>query len=276
MKLAIKTKALLFSLALGSLAIPMVSANAAVAYTAGDLILGVRSSNGAEPSIFELNLGSNASLLEGSGPILLGNIGDILTAQYGSDWYSANDLYFGVIGVAAAGDPAGTIYASQRRGTNQTSTAQSAAPFNLTDSGLGVTASYVTGLTNTFIAQNAYAGTNGKGVLFASDTAGLNTWSDYAKNSGADFNINSSLEQRFDANNNITLFGVTDVQGAVDLYRITTGNSPNNIGVYQTTIVIRQNGDIYAVPEPSTYLLLGASLLVVTVFRRRLNVFKNV
>ena len=83
--------------------------------------------------------------------------------------------------------------------------------------------------------------------------------------------------------NSTTSFGpATDVQFALDLYRIEAVNSaPGQVGsgatlrqgTYEGTITLNSSGQVSFVPEPSTYALFGSAALVlgfVAVRRRKL------
>lgn len=264
-----KTKAILSALVAGSLAISMAGANAAVDYASGSLILGIRTSATDDP-IFEFNLGQASLFRDNPNVGFLGNIGDILSDNYGASWYSSINLFFGVIGNASAGDTTDpqTIYVSQRR-NNATSIAT--APSGIGGTAIGTALTQFGDVAATFAAQDAEPGTGNKGVLFAADTAFLHTWQDYT-NTGTFglFGVGSGL-QRFNFNNDQTIYGIEHVEGAVDLFRAVRPDSGPVSWTYETTIVITQSGDIYAVPEPSSYALIAGGLMAILFFRRRMN-----
>ena len=242
----------------------MAGANAAVDYTSGSLILGFRTNSTTTP-IFEFNLGLGETFRDNPAVGYLGNIGTILSDNYGPNWFSSSTLFFGVIGDSSASDPVNTIYVSQRRSS---ATTQASAPFGVAGTTIGNSLTSFGDLATTFAAQDAEAGTGNKGVLFSQDTAFLNTWQDYATAGASMFGINSG-QQVFSNNNNQTIAGITNVEGAVDIFRAVKPDSGNAAWTYETTIVIRGNGDIYAVPEPTTSVLLAGGMAITLFFRRR-------
>ncbi len=271
----IKSKLNRFALiALAGTAMVMGSANAApVVFADGDLVLGFRS--GAS-SVYQFNLGSSISFRDNGNLGLIANIGTDLVSIFGSNWYSDGTLYMGIAGVRTnntgaspvSGDPAVTIYTSKSRSNlANNSTAPTLTPrVN--------TATLITSMQNSFKLQNATANSSGLGAEVAKTVAG--DWSEYMTAS-TDFTYMTDIEQKLDVISSGTFAGVTQVEGALDLYRIlntTTGASPSGTvgtGSRETTIVIRQNGDIYAVPEPSTYALLGLSAVAIAFVIRRRN-----
>ncbi|MEI8312187.1 MAG: PEP-CTERM sorting domain-containing protein [Verrucomicrobiota bacterium] len=293
----IKSKTSLFALAvLAAVAISASQARAAT-YNAGDLIMGFRVTGGiGSSSNLLVNLGSAITFrdLTSTNILNITNIGTDLSNTFGTgagngvEWYNRTDLSFGVVGVyssassgaVTSGDPVRTLYASQTRTAVGTlGSANSATPTGISGTNMGTSATSMVSLGGTTFT-NATASLNNSSVAIVG--TGANTWT--ANTSGTtDFNaFNPGVEQTFTASAWSTgTFGTaTNVEGAVDLYRVlnsTSGASPTGplrSGSYEATILINQSGQVSvsAVPEPSTYALfgLGAGAIVFAVRRRQL------
>lgn len=277
----IKRKLSLMALAVvAGVALSSVVAQAApVTVTNGDLILGFRDTVNAND--FQYSLGAATNLRDATGAVLLGNIGaDLATFDNGGNWYDSANLYMGAVGVFSSlanpggpvndGDPSRTLYFSRSRSNPA---AQSAAPSILVSSLRGTAATNIVGLTDAMELVEATT-VDGKGALI-SDSAGFSNWSDQTTIS-SDFGSLSTIDQKMDVIDNVTFMGIANVEAIIDIYRMldtTTGASPSGtvgVGQYVTSIAITQSGDIYAVPEPSTYALLGlAGLGLAAIVRRK-------
>lgn len=105
MKLLVKPFLIMSSVLLGGVAIATA---APFVFKNGDLILGFQATGGtgASQNVF-FNLGSGTSHRDKANLGKLGNVGATLSAVYGFDWYSREDVYFGVVGNLNNGDPGG-------------------------------------------------------------------------------------------------------------------------------------------------------------------------
>lgn len=273
MKLA-KTKAALLSVAAGTL-ITISSASAAtVDVGTGDLVLGFRDT--VSTTDFQFSLGSVAALRDNPNAGFLGNIGSFLSIydNGGTSWYDSSTLTWGAVAAtsgdpsAAAldGDPYRTVYFSMASGT-----AASSAKIS-TSSGRSTATTAINGLVTTMAGLESTT-SDGLGVSL-SDTYVGNNWSDYMTGSG-DFSVLPNIEQTMSAISNTTYMGIANVEAILNVYRVlnsNTGADPTGTvgtGSYVTTLVITQSGDVYAVPEPSTYALLAIAGVAAVVFLRR-------
>lgn len=246
----------------------VVPAQAAVTFTAGDLILAVRSAT--EAQTYMVNLGSSISYRDATADITsIVNINTDLDAAF-PGWENRADVTWSIFGVRASstvvspvsGDPGQTIYVSRAETTVGTQVAAFAAPSSTNHTNAAVSMSGIqvefsngtpTGLPNATILADA-------STLY--DTAGV-TW-------GA---FNSSVKGNF---------GAGTAGTALDLFRslgTTTGASPSGtlrVGSYEGTFHINDAGTVSftttptgsIVPEPSRALLLGIGA-VGFIFRRR-------
>ena len=101
-------------------------------FTNGDLILGIQASGGTgtTQNIF-FNLGSGTGIRNTPSKGKVGNIKGTLDQVFGADWYSREDVWFGVVGnlngnptsgvgsrSPVAGDPSRTFYVSKAASTH--------------------------------------------------------------------------------------------------------------------------------------------------------------
>lgn len=276
----IKSKLSLMALAVvAGVAFSSVAAQAQlVTVTNGDLILGFRDT--VNSNDFQYSLGAATVLRDTPNYGLLGNIGaDLATFDGAGNWYSSANLFMGAVGVFSnaanpggpvnSGDPSRTLYFSRSRSNPAV---QSAAPSLSIASQRGTAATNIVSLTDAMELVNATSA-DGKGALI-SDTAVFSNWSDQTT-IASDFGTLGTIDQKMDVINNVTFMGIANVEAIIDIYRMldtTTGASPSGIvgvGQYVTSIAITQSGDIYAVPEPSTYALLGLAALGIAAVARR-------
>jgi len=269
----IKSKLTRFALiALAGAALTANSAKAAVVtFDNGDLVLGFRS--GAS-SVYQFNLGLATSFRDNSNVGFIANINTDLEAAFGAGWFSDATLFWGIAGVKSNinsdpvvnGDAAQTIYLSKARTNLVTG---STAPSVTLQSQRAASATSIMGMQNVFNTQTATTtpASLGRGAEVAKSVVG--DWSEYV--GGTDFIALPDIEQNMGAVSNGSFAGVSNVEGALDVYRLLNPASGSSTGTLETTFVIRQNGDIYAIPEPSTYALLGMSGLAIAFFVRRRN-----
>lgn len=256
------------------------SANAAFSFTNGDIILGVQaiSGDGATKNVF-FNLGQTTAFRD-NGTTLgnLGNISTSLTSAFGANWYSRDTVYFGVFGnlnqqpttgigsrTPVDGDPSRTVYSSTP--TNIVGAGQLVAAGTYGSSALGAGAGNFSGLES--ILPGLTTQSDGAAILVQGDSPveWNNSWTQWNPTPGAAFQVfTGGIQQNFGKAGGTTL---------VDIQRIVatnTGASPTGIvggGQYVGSIGISSDGNISAIPEPSSALLvLGAAAIA---FRRRRN-----
>ena len=232
--------------------------------------------------------------------ISLGNIGGNLTSTFGADWTGlASSIYFGAAGqngntsaLATAisnGDLARTVYVTKARsGVGSVGQANSASP--LFDPAQTAVAGFING-------SNAISGMTQPGVAAVGDTL-LDDYNAFSSGnpSTAYGAINGGIMQP--VGSNLTFASIEGVV-LLDLYRVTKTSGTNGASGtawhnansitatysdntypasnsaradYLGTIGIAANCDVNfaAVPEPSTYALLGLTgLLAIVAYRRK-------
>jgi hypothetical protein len=280
MKLKTKIIALL-ALASSALVIP---ANAAVTFTAGDLILAVRSAT--EGKTFMVNLGSSIGYRNATADNT--SVVTILTDLNANfvNWQNRADVTWSIFGVRASstlagdpgatGDPGQTIYISRAQsplGTQETAwgvAGQLVSASNHTNAAVNITGVQANEFNNALIGTES-ATVNGKVIADAStvyDTLG-NTWGAFTASNGTVVGSQGN-------------FGAGTAGTALDLFRslgTTSGANPTGtarVGSYEGTFHINDLGVVgYSVaptfgviPEPSRALLLGLGATGL-LFRRR-------
>ncbi len=274
-------KALLFG---AGMALASLPATAAFVLNNGDLILGFQASSGQGQfqNVF-FNLGDPTAYRDGTGSLgVVGNIGGILDSVYSiyaegelvTHWYDRADLRFGVIGNYSHlptgfgapgpvnGDPTATLYVSQPTlsiGAGALLSVGSST--ELTNAG-----GRVTGLENVL---GTFAGDPNDAVVLgnALPSQWENGWTGNNPASPTpSFGVFSNIEQTFGQSGDVTY---------VDIQRIlatSTGANPAGTplaGEYIASFGIDRNGNVSAVPEPSSTLLVAAAALASAVRRRR-------
>jgi hypothetical protein len=264
------------------LAMASTPAMAAFTFTNGDVILGVQAAagQGNTTNVF-LNLGSSTVLrdLNGTG-LQVGNINTTLTSVFGSNWYSRNDVYFGVVANLnqqpnsgfgsrgqVGGDPSRTFYVSQAAATPGTGTLYGAAQF--TSDALGIAGGRLAGLEGILPSGNLTNGSDNTRILTQA-TAPVewnNSWTAWNPIPGGAFDtFNGGIQQTF---------GKATPETYVDVQRIlstNTGANPTGVvggGTFEYTVAIGSDGNVRIVPEVSSTLLLGAIGLAAAFQRRR-------
>ncbi len=231
------------------------------AFTNGDLILGfqAKTGTGANQNVF-VNLGPATSLRDNGNQGTLANIGTTLTAVYGSDWYTREDVWFGVIGnlnggtgvftpAPVNGDPGNTFYVSTATATIAGGTLYPASTYSAF--ALASVSTKLNGMETMLPALTAEA--DGSAILNQSTqpVQWNNSWSVWNPVPGPAFDtLTGGIQQNFGKGGSNTY---------VDLQRVVTTNtgaSPAGIvggGTYETTIAISPTGAISAVTSsPST------------------------
>ena len=261
------------------------SSSAAVTYAVGDLLVGFHTDAGVgSGTSFVFNLGSAASYKNspGTGP-LVNDISGVLTATFGSGWFSRGDLYWGIAAVRDSsagggtgvinGDAKATIYISRAASAPGASAAWSLASGSTVISSATSIATMqgATGvdlsLSGGFEGATEAAGTSGLGVLQSEGTV-INSWDEFNPVNGNAFG-------------NILTGGVqgplgTGTTAYLDLYRVVgraaptaSPNDAEGAGRYITTFTLNSQGIIGTVPEPGSVLLLGLGGAAALLRRRR-------
>ncbi len=256
-------------------------AMAAFSFTNGDLVLGVQATGGTGNNVnVFFNLGSGVFHRDNPGVGTLGNISTTMSNAFGSNWYSREDVYFGVFGnlnqnptsgigsrAAVDGDPSRTVYlssAAANPGSGQTIAAGTYGSSSL-GGGAGNFAGMETILTDLDSTSNA----DDTIVINSTDNPveWNNSWSKWNPTPGAAFEIfTGGIQQNFGKAGNTTY---------VDLQRVlatNTGANPTGVvggGTYENTFGIMSDGSIVSVPEPSSSMLLLGAMTLLGLRRRR-------
>ena len=271
-----------------------LSASSAMAqnpnYAPGDIVLFFQQFGGT--NTVALNVGAATTFRDTTSNILnIANIGSQLsngTTGFGSSWYDLTNLWWGAAGVRSAsintttvvnGDPNRTVYASRERTALGTEGSASSTAWSIGD--------LTTAATN-IITQNNRMETQSLTTTLVEPTSASVIDAQHLFNLGgtptSSFTVFSSGGVQGDFGAGLFgTFGGVAAEGALDLYRLlaaspggTVESGPLNVGQYQGTFVIEQDGDVsyivtdvVPVPEPATMvagLALGA---VATLTRRR-------
>lgn len=251
-----------------------------VTYNPGDIVIGFQAHTENSPGVnqnFLFNVGASAGYKNGS--LTLGydtpiaNIGSQLEATYGANWFTRSDVSWGAIGMRTTiqnfgdtgpiidGDGKGVIYVSKEATGVGESTAWAAigrGTASTLSSRVGSLLHISSDVSGTFSKQQAADGTNGLGVFV--NASAENSWSGRVPGPGESSfgsfagGIEGSL-------------GTVGQYAYLDIYRIT----PDGIDpTWVVTFAIDSLGNVYAVPEPSTYAaILAIGAIGVAVVRRR-------
>ena len=245
----------------------------------GDLILGFQATGGtgASRNVF-FNLGSGTSHRDNGDLGQLGNIAATLSNVYGSDWYTREDLYFGVVGnlnggsptgfpntAAVAGDPSRTFYVS--RASAFPSQADLIAAASYPSASLGSAATKLSGMEDMLVGGGAVDGltaeADGSAILdqTTQTVQWNNGWSAWNPTPGASFDtFSGGIQQNFGKGGTATY---------VDVQRIlatATGANPAGVvggGTFETSIAVTSAGVVKALssaPVPQKVLSLNGAL----------------
>lgn len=244
---------------------------AVVNFTPGDLVVGFQR-GAADSDLYLVSLGSITTFRDASGPLVnITNINTDLETAFGSGWYNLTDLYIGAFSMYSRttanpnGDPGQTVYISRAR----TSVGTQSTPWSaIGTSDNNTIGAAISGVQTTFDAATAGNNANGAIMLTSASTYDNSNPPTTAALSWGIFNAAGlGTQYKFDGstfgNFGVSLVGVSEA--AIDLYRIagessnpgTQNGSFTGASSYISTITIDSSGNISAVPEPSTFALLG-------------------
>jgi len=299
-----QSKLRVLALAVGSLAISALSANAANSfYAPGDLVMYFQQEGGT--NTVYANLGNAATLYRGAatGVDVANNlnfldINSALVTAFGAGWASDTTIYAGLAGVWGTnatnnslqdGDPHRTLYVSAARGSVGTiGTADSTQWIIAGNTQMTNAASGIQSQNN--VLENSYTT-----AVAVSDTATsqIDDQNPFLapgiQNDAFGGNLPGGVQQAGTAGTFAADFGgIGPVEFALDLYRIQAKNTISGqvgfgetlrAGTYEGTFTVGTDGKVSfvtsAVPEPSTYALMGLSALMIGYVVRRRRAAQN-
>ena len=295
--------------ALGAIAVGGLASQAgAQTFSNGDLVLFFQNpggSTGSDQTLY-VDLGNAATVFRGAATgadvanmVNITNIGSALSSAFGSNWATATTLYAGLAAARNNTSPAGsgvtngdgnsTVYVSQARsavGTVGIASSSGYSGFNA--SGVQIIAGGIISMNNT---NPAIVGSLALGAAQQFSTGNVfldeqNPFLSPGVQGSAFTNISGGVQQAGSASSFGTLDTVSNVEFALDLYRIsaTTGKTGElagdqvGVGTFEGTLVVDNTGSVSylttsttAVPEPSTagVLMLGLGGLMLARRRRK-------
>ena len=253
-------------------------------YSPGDLILGVQSST-STAVVLEVNIGPNVQF-KSNNSFLIGNINTQLVNNFTATWYDSPNLFVGISGANnnsslsagtadANGDFNSTIYTSRARSANGSVGSASSTAWSFSAPSVTTAASPMLQQADTYNANDVSG-------IATIPTSLTNEWSDFNPVSGTAQNpayasvFASGIQYRFDTGtfDSGNFAGLTDVEAAIDLYRIarfSNGGGTPGVGTYLGTIALERDGDIrfVGVPEPGSLSFLGVGVTSLVGLRRR-------
>ncbi len=295
----IKSKLRVLALAAGSLAISMAGTNAANSfYAPGDLVLFFQQDGGTQ-TVYA-NLGNAATLYRGAGTGAADGVNSLnfldlsstLSTAFGPGWASDTSLYAGLAGVWGTsqtnntlqdGDPHRTLYVSAARDGLGTIGQANSSHADMALAGNTAMTGAATGIqTQNNVLENSYTTAVAVSPVATSEIDNQNTFSLGIQNAAFGGNIAGGVQQRGSAGVFSASFGAAgSTEFALDLYRFQGKDTivgqvgfgeGLRLGTYEGTVTVGTDGFVSftAVPEPSTYALMGLSALVIGfVVRRR-------
>lgn len=231
------------------------SAQAALPYTGGDLLLGVRA--GSDPGStldYVLNLGPASQFTQASQAFVvqgLGNVSadlDTFTDAGTTHWYERADVSWGIVGTDLDADPANTLYATRPRSDVNTQTTpwarRSFSSQSTTNSTLRAFAlGYINSEANAASAKGTIQSTSATNS-YASFTAG-----------GTDFGFFGGIEGDFSAGT---------AGSVLDLYRLTpTTQNPAGQGLLLVgSFKFDNSGQLTFTPAPPSFRFSATAVSV--------------
>jgi hypothetical protein len=261
-KRSIVTSALLGAVTL----LTLHSTKAALSYTPGDLFLGFRAQGGTGASKdYVVNIGQ-FSLYTSGASFTVGNYGSDLSSSslFGSSWNTnrgeGNNVFWGVIGTPFNNDgDARTIYVSEPSSSSTVFTGRSP------NTSLG-TINLIQSVGNGYLNNNGTVSATNPAAL-TQNVGDQNSWASFYQGN-LDFN-------RFDETEGNFILGTSSADAKLNLYQINpiNGQDPTLLGSF----TINDSGVVTftAVPEPSTWLLMGTALSALVLFKSRRRIITN-
>lgn len=257
-------KKILLALAAVALFTPAVHAQT-ITTSLDDLVLGFYSTAPGQTSDLEVDLGSISNFYNATGSFALPALSlQDLVDTFGANWSTSTNLFWGAVsttgrnvGTADGHAPVGTLWATVPDGAfalNEGSVfAQKAASPNIEALITVGAAGSLDGATSTTNSGFAAVIPNAlPGSWTAQDQKILGTSFSY-------------FNPTVDNTANIPVAG----QVVSDLYELQPTNAPNVAGTLLGELVLTQGGlSFEAVPEPSTWVLVGFGLGLMTMLRR--------
>lgn len=263
-----KLKNILLTAALAVVSI--ASANASMTYSNGDMILGISQINNANSLCYEVNLGNISSLLSlSAGSTLTWNLSTSdIGSNFGAGWANDSTVSWGVAGIyskTASLTVGDVIYA------RNTSWVTGDVQYNVGSSTSTAAAqiyNMVKGTGNDSFVSLTSTGDDAKGAL--ADSTSNYSWQKLSNADGygsADSNSFSALQMV------VTSFDDTN-SSSLGLYVIDPSAAKDSDATLVGNFTLGDDGTLTfaAVPEPSTYAMIGiGGLAMLRIMRRRRN-----
>jgi PEP-CTERM motif-containing protein len=266
MKITLLNHRKMVLLAFAGVALLMPAVHAQTVTTSlGDLVLGFYSTAQGQTSDLEVDLGSISNFYNATGSFALPALSvQDLVDTFGTNWFTSTNLFWGAVsttgraaGTADGHAPVGTLWATApadsfvfNRGSVFAQKAASPSIEALITVGAAGSLDGATSTTNSGFAAvipNALPGS-----WTAQDQKSLGTSFGY-------------FDPTVDNTANIPVGG----QVVSDLYELQPTNAPNVAGTLLGELVLTQGGlSFEAVPEPSTWVLVGFGVGLMTMLRR--------
>ena len=240
---------------------------ALVAYSPGDILMGIRATAGTgSGTTYVVNLGAASGYRDAIGvdafnrrTLDLGNIGTDLAATFGANWASRTDLNWGIAGTSSntatvGGDAAGTLYLS--RSQSSATNPPTAPTIDSETLRLGVSSRMV-GAADTF---DSYEQSTNSLVAAFQGSTDPNGWRSYMA-TGSSQPGNTPGNTDFGAGINIEATPGRQLA----LFRLDS-NAP---GSYEGYFSIGGDGTVTFVPEPASAALAGLGIALAAFRRRR-------